>query len=88
MTSEGKRHTYQHIGEGKATRLKHGAGCLELDVNTFRGDLQLTTLGNLYFLHRLVTGGSWGVLDCLDELVTLKDLAENNVSTVEPPERG
>lgn len=60
-------------------------GCLELDVNTFRGDLELAALGNLDGLLGLVAGEGLGQLDPLDDLVALNDLAEDDVLAVEPP---
>lgn len=60
-------------------------GCLELDVNTFRGDLELAALGNLDGLLGLVAGEGLGQLDLLDDLVALNDLAEDDVLAVEPP---
>ena len=57
---------------------------LEFDVNTFRGDLELAALGYLDSLGGFITGGGFSVLDLLDKLITLKDLAKNNVAAVEP----
>jgi hypothetical protein len=57
---------------------------LELNVNTFRRDFKLAALGNLNGLSRLIVRPGLGVLDLLDDLVTLKDLAENDVSAIKP----
>ena len=58
---------------------------LELHVDTFRRDLQLAALGNLDCLNRLVARSGLDVLDLLDDVVALEDLAEDNVTAVEPP---
>ncbi|KAI9158783.1 hypothetical protein HJFPF1_06781 [Paramyrothecium foliicola] len=65
--------------------VKHGAECLELDVNTFRRDLELSALGNLDRLNGFVAGQGLGVLNLVNEFVALEDLAEDNVSAIEPP---
>ena len=62
-----------------------GSADLEVDVNTFRGDLKLATLDDLDSLHRLVTRSGLAVLDLLDDLVALEDLAEDDVTAIEPP---
>lgn len=53
-------------------------------MNTFRGNLQFTTLGDLDRLCRLVSRTLGDVLDSVDHLVTLKDLAKDNVAAIEP----
>lgn len=58
---------------------------LELDVNTFRRNLQLAALDDLDRLEGLVAGGGLGVLDLLDNFVALEDLTEDDVSAIEPP---
>lgn len=57
---------------------------LEFRVNTFRWDLELSALGNLDRLDRLVAGSLGDVLDLLDDIVALEDLAEDDVAAVEP----
>ena len=54
-------------------------------MNTFRWDLELAALGDLDRQGRLVAASSLRVLDLVDDLITLKDLAEDDVSAVEPP---
>ena len=51
---------------------------------TFFGNLQFAALGDFNDFLRLVAGVGVGVLDLLDEFVALKDLAEDNVTAVEP----
>ena len=60
-------------------------GILELNVNTFCGNLKFTTLDNLDGGKRLVTGGSLDVLDLVDNVVALEDLSEDDVTSVQPP---
>jgi hypothetical protein len=56
---------------------------LELDMNTFGRNLQLAALGNLDF--RLGTvGGGGSVLNLLNDIVTLENFAEDDVSAIEP----
>lgn len=57
---------------------------LEFRVNTFRWDLELSALGNLDRLDRLVAGALRDVLDLLDDVVALEDLAEDDMTAVEP----
>jgi len=59
-------------------------GALKLHVNTFRGDLQLATLGDLDSLLRLVTMSSRVALDLLHDVVALKNLAEDDVLAIKP----
>ena len=66
-------------------RVEGEAGALKLDVNTFRGDLELAALGDLDRLGRLVTCALLAVLDLLHDVVALKDLAEDDVASVKPP---
>jgi len=54
-------------------------------VNTFRRNLQLAALDNLDRLLRLVAGLSLDVLDLVDNVVALEDLAEDDVTAIEPP---
>jgi hypothetical protein len=58
--------------------------CLELDVNTFGWDLELSALGNLDSLGGAVAGLGLGSLNLLDNVVALEDLAEDDVASVEP----
>lgn len=58
---------------------------LELHMDTFSRDLQLAALSDLDRLGGLVAGRGLGVLDLLDNVVALEDLAEDNVTAVEPP---
>lgn len=51
---------------------------------TFGRLLQLSTLGNLDDLLRLVAGPSRSRLDLLNDIITLQDLTENNVATIKP----
>jgi hypothetical protein len=73
----------------KATNNAGGVACcvvsLELDVNTFRGDLELAALENLDRLDGSVTCAGLGLLDLLDDVVALEDLAEDDVLAIEPP---
>lgn len=67
-----------------------GTHCMKLSkfhVNTFCGHLQLAALGDLDLLPRLVAGRCLGVLDYLDELVALKNLAEDDVAAIKPAEQ-
>lgn len=57
---------------------------LELDVNTFRGDLELAALENLDRLGGSVAWAGLGLLDLLDDLVALEDLTEDDVLAIEP----
>ena len=57
---------------------------LELNVNTFGRDLELAALGDLDLLAGLVAGALGAVLDLLDDVVALEDLAEDDVAAVEP----
>lgn len=53
-------------------------------MDTFGGNLQLAGLGDLDGLDGLVAGGRLGVLDLLDDVVALEDLAEDDVLAIEP----
>lgn len=57
---------------------------LEFRVNTFRWDLELSALGNLDCLDRLVARALGDVLDLLDDVVALEDFTEDDVAAVEP----
>ena len=57
---------------------------LEFRVNTFRWDLELSALGNLDSLDGLVARSLGDVLDLLDDVISLKNLAENDVAAIEP----
>ena len=54
-------------------------------MNTFRRNLQLAALDNLDRLLRLVAGLSLDVLDLVDNVVALEDLAKDDVTAIEPP---
>lgn len=71
---------------GSASRRR--AGCLELHVNTFGRNLQLSALGDLDLLEGLVTGLGSTLLDLLDDIVALENLAEDDVTAIEPPGNG
>ena len=53
-------------------------------MQTFCGDLELAALGDGDALLGLVAAALWHVLDLLDDLVALKDLAEDDVLAIEP----
>ena len=57
---------------------------LEFCVNTFRWNLELSALGNLDRLDGLVAGRLGRLLDLLNDLVALEDLAEDDVAAIEP----
>lgn len=57
--------------------------CLRLRLS-----LELATLHNLHYLLGLVTGALGHVLDGLNNLVAFKDLAEHDVTAVQPTVRG
>lgn len=63
-------------------------GCvssLELNVSTFRGHLQLAALDNRDGRNRLVAASGLDVLDLVDDLPTLQELAEDDVLAIKPP---
>ena len=53
-------------------------------MNTFGGDLKLAALGDLDGLRGLVAHALLAVLDLLDDIVALEDLAEDDVLAIEP----
>lgn len=55
-------------------------------MDTFWGHLQLSALGDLDRLLGLVAAGSLDVLDLGDNVHALEDLAENDVTAIEPPD--
>lgn len=59
--------------------------CLELHVNTFGRNLQLSALGDLDLLDRLVAGLGRALLNLLNDVVALEDLAKDDVTAIEPP---
>lgn len=69
----------------RAAQVQNRCRLLELNVNTFGGNLKLATLGDLDSFDGLVSSGSLGVLNLLDNFVALEDLTEDNVSAIEPP---
>lgn len=60
------------------------AGRLELHVNTFFGNRKLSAVGDLDSLDRFVAGALVDALDLLDDVVTLENLAEDDVATIQP----
>lgn len=68
-------------------RVVHGCWCFrssEFYVDTFRWDLQLAALGNLDCLDGLVARLGLDILNLLNNIVTLEDLAKDDVSVIEP----
>lgn len=65
-------------------KLEAVMGGLKLNMNTFGRDLELATLGDLDSLLGLVAGKLLDVLDLVDDLVTLEDLSEDNMASIEP----
>ena len=59
-------------------------GSLEFRACTFFRHLELAALGDLDCLGRLVARALGHVLDLVDDLEALEDLAEDNVLAVEP----
>jgi len=59
-------------------------GNLEFRACTFFRHLELAALGDLDRLGRLVARALGHVLDLVDDLEALEDLAEDNVLAVEP----
>jgi hypothetical protein len=57
---------------------------LKFHVDTFWGNLQLAALGDLDRLNGLVAWCGLSLLDLLDDLVALEDLAEDDVTAIEP----
>lgn len=53
-------------------------------MNTFFGHRQLPALGDLHRLLGLITRVLLDVLDLLDDIVALEDLAEDNVLAIQP----
>jgi hypothetical protein len=53
-------------------------------VYTFLGHLELSALGNLDRLDRLVASALGHVLNLVDNLVALKNLAKDDVAAIEP----
>jgi hypothetical protein len=76
---EGGRRAKRDVGE------RHVCEGLELLADTFRGNRQLAALGDLDRLGRLVTRLGLRVLNLLYHLVTLENLAEDDVLAIEPP---
>ena len=62
-----------------------GLGSSELHVNTFIGDRQLARLDDLDRLDGAVARLGLNLLDLLDDVVALEDLAEDDVAAIEPP---
>ena len=57
---------------------------LELGVDTFVRNVQLSTLGNLDRFNGTVHGALGHILDQVDDVVTLQDLSEDDVAAIEP----
>lgn len=57
---------------------------LEFHVDTFWGHLQLAALGDLDRLDGLIARSGLDLLDLLDHVVTLEDLAEDDVAAIQP----
>lgn len=57
---------------------------LELHVNTFFGNRKLSAVGDLDSLDRFVAGALVDALDLLDDVVTLENLAEDDVAAIQP----
>jgi hypothetical protein len=53
-------------------------------MDTFWWHLKLSALGNLHCLNWTITVGGWGVLNLLNNVISLKNLAKNDMSTIEP----
>jgi hypothetical protein len=68
-------------GDGEDGTLEES---LELRANTFVGNLQLAALGDLDRLGWLVARLGLGGLDLLHDVVALEDLAEDDVTAIEP----
>ena len=76
------------LKKGKHQRL-YSRGCshsadLEFRVDTFFWHLELAALSDLDGLGWLVAGALRRILDFLDNLVALEDLAEDDVAAIEP----
>jgi hypothetical protein len=57
---------------------------LEFGMYTFLWNFQLSALGDLDWLERLITCALWNVLDLLDHVVAFQHLSEHDVLAVEP----
>lgn len=57
-------------------------------MDTFFGDGNLARLGNLHSLNGAVAGLGLDLLDFLDDIVALKNLAEDDVAAIEPTREG
>lgn len=64
--------------------MSRGASHLEFHVDTFFGHRKLPALDDLDRLLGLVAGVLVDVLDLLDDVVPLEDLAEDDVLAIEP----
>ena len=53
-------------------------------MNTFRWHLELSALGNLDSLARLVPGALGHVFDLLHNIVSFEDLSKDDVAAIEP----
>ena len=57
---------------------------LEFRMNTFRWHLELSALGDLDCLDRFIARSLWHVLNLLDDVISIKNLAEDDVAAIEP----
>lgn len=57
---------------------------LQFGVYTFGRHFQFAALGNGHLLDRLILRPLGDVLDLVDDLVALKDFAEDNVLAIKP----
>lgn len=53
-------------------------------MDTFWGHLQLAALGDLDWLNGLVAWLGLNILNLLDNVIALEDLAEDDVAAIEP----
>lgn len=81
----GKEKEDAPVGEGGDWGRGDVVACLEFHVDTFGGNVKLATLDDLDRLNGLVTAGRLEVLDLVNDVVALEDLAKDNVTAVEPP---
>lgn len=65
---------------------QHAIGILESEfsVYTFLRDLELAALGNLDWLHGLVTATLGHILNLLDNVVAFEDFPKDNVLAIKP----
>lgn len=56
----------------------------EFGVYTFRRDIQFSTLHDGDRITRFITSTLWYILDLFDNIITLKDFTEDNMTAIEP----